>query len=130
MKNIDADKFTLLGSRRRAFITTLFATLLPGCVRRSVDVRVADPGLPQPHVRVQQPNGTIKTISLDYYVRGTILAEVPLASLLPRAAQTIAEVQSIIARTYVSIIEAVTPTKALTSAQQRTAKPIEIPLPT
>ena len=89
------------GSRRRAFITALLATLLPGCVRRSIDVPVADHDRPQPHIRVQQPNGTVETLPLDYYVRGTILAEVPLASLSPRASRTIAEVQSIIARTYV-----------------------------
>jgi len=89
------------GSRRRAFIATLFATLLTGCVRRSPIASIADPAYSQPNIRVQQPNGTTKTISLDYYVRGTILAEVPLASLSPRAARTIAEVQSIIARTYV-----------------------------
>lgn len=88
-------------SRRRAFLATLFATLLPGCVRRPNVTLVADPVHPQPDIRVQQPDGTTKTISLDYYVRGTILAEVPLASLPPLAARTIAEVQSIIARTYV-----------------------------
>ena len=87
--------------RRRAFIATLFAALLPGCIRRSTVATVLDPEHPQPDIRIQQPSGTIKTVSLDYYVRGTILAEVPLASLPPLAARTIAEVQSIIARTYV-----------------------------
>ena len=89
--------------RRRAFIATLITTLLPGCVRRDTVIPTADPaqrGRRDVHVRVQQPNGQIKTISLDYYVRGTILAEVPLASLSGLAARTIAEVQSIIARTY------------------------------
>ena len=91
------------GSRRRAFIATLIATLLPGCVRRETVRPTADltrPDRGQVNIRVQQPNGTIKTISLDYYVRGTILPEVPLASLSGPAARTIAEVQSIIARTY------------------------------
>ncbi len=92
---------TTRGSRRRAFIATLLAAVLPGCIRRPTIVNVVDRSHTQPDIRVQQPDGRIRTISLDYYVRGTILAEVPLASLSPLAARTIAEVQSIIARTYV-----------------------------
>ncbi len=91
------------GSRRRAFIATLVATLLPSCVRRETVRPTADldrRGRRQVDIRVEQPNGTIETTSLDHYVRGTILPEVPLASLSTLAARTIAEVQSIIARTY------------------------------
>ena len=90
--------------RRRAFLAALIATLLPGCIRRNAVTPTTDT-VNRDHspinIRIQQPDDTVKTIPVDYYVRGTILAEVPLGSLSLPAARTIAEVQSIIARTYV-----------------------------
>lgn len=90
--------------RRRAFIATLLATLLPGCIRRHAVTSTAD-AVNRDHrpitIRVQQPDGTVKTFPVEYYIRGTIISEVPLASLSLLGARTISEVQSIIARTYV-----------------------------
>jgi len=90
--------------KRRAFLATLIGTLLPGCIRRNAVTPTTDT-VNRDHIpiniRVQQPNETVKTLPVEYYVRGTILAEVPLGSLSLLAARTIAEVQAIIARTYV-----------------------------
>ena len=87
----------------RAIIVAAMATLAaPACVRRAAVTPKprADTTHHDIEIRLRRDHGPTVTVTLEEYVRGTVLAEVPLGSLPPDAARTMAEVQAIIARTY------------------------------
>ena len=59
------------------------------------------PGSPTIRVRVGEgASARIRVIPLEDYVVGSVLAELPLGSLAPAAAERMAQVQAVLARTY------------------------------
>ena len=85
-------------------VAILIAAILPGCVRRPIHSATDSPQTRADHalVHIGLPNGEVRELPLERYVRHAVLGEVPLSSLAPDARQTMAEVQIILARTYAS----------------------------
>lgn len=84
-------------------LSAVVAAVAPACVRRPVVVTPESRAATIPNtieIRLQRGHGDIVTLPLEQYVRGTVLAEVPLGSLPVNAARTVAEVQATVARTY------------------------------
>lgn len=82
--------------------TISIAAILPACVRRPVQSASDTPKITadRAFIHIGLPNGDVLELPLEQYVRHAVLGEVPIASLAPNAAQTMAEVQIILARTY------------------------------
>ena len=78
------------------------AAILPACVRRPVHSVSDTPKIrtDPTFIHIGLPSGDVRKLPLERYVRHAVLGEVPIASLTPDAAQTMAEVQIILARTY------------------------------
>lgn len=84
-------------------LSAIAAAVTPACVRRPVVVSPEPRAATIPNaieIRLRRAHGDIVTIPLEQYVRGTVLAEVPLGSLPVNPARTVAEVQATVARTY------------------------------
>ena len=88
----------------RAIIASAMTTVvIPACVQHPSIVTPeppADTTQRDIEIRLLNSHGATETLKLEEYVRGTILAEVPLGSLPTNVARTMAEVQAIAARTY------------------------------
>ena len=84
-------------------LSLVSVALTPACARPPI-IATPDPlaAIVQDSIdiRLLRGDGDIVTVPLEHYVRGTVLAEVPLGSLPINAAITVAEVQAILARTY------------------------------
>ncbi len=92
-------------SPRQRVLHILFLLLIAlntaRCVRQLP--RPESPSHRQPHtiqVRLGDEGAPIRTLLLDDYIAGTLLAEMPLAGLDLATAQRVAEVQAIVSRTY------------------------------
>ena len=89
--------------RRLAFgvIVTALALAVSSCVRRPVPAIVSrDAGAGTVRVRLGEAGAPVRDISLERYVEGALLAELPLQGLSAETASRVAELQAVVSRTY------------------------------
>lgn len=80
-------------------IALLVAAVATGCVRRPPPLPETPAGTTV-RVRPGDAGSAIRHLAIEEYVKGSLLAEVPLTDVSPLAARRTAEVQAILARTY------------------------------
>ena len=92
-----------LARRRPLLVLLLVVTAVSAarCVRQPSRPSVpSGPPIPTVHVRLGDPGAPVRTLSLDDYVTGVLLTEMPLGGLDSETALRVAELQAIVTRTY------------------------------